>query len=96
MHAVLRTYSGKGATELFDILEKHTKDVEKLLRSVKGFVSYSLVRTAHGGFSISVCEDKAGTDESLEKARDWIKKNASGAGASAPLVSEGAAILHLK
>ena len=67
MHAVLRTYSGKGAKELFDILEKHAKDIEKLLRSVKGFVSYSLVRTAPGGSSISVCQDKAGTDESLVK-----------------------------
>ena len=96
MHTVLRTYSGKGAKELFDILEKHSKDVEKLLRSVKGFVGYSLVRTSHGGFSVSTCEDKAGTDESLEKARDWIKQNAASAGASAPVVTEGAAILHLK
>jgi hypothetical protein len=45
---------------------------------------------------MSVFEDKVGIDESLEKARDWIKKNAFVAGASAPLVSEGAAILHLK
>ncbi len=48
MHAVIRTYSGKGAKELFDVLEKSKADVEKLIRSVKGFVSYSLVRTAGG------------------------------------------------
>ena len=30
MHAVIRTYSGKGAKELFDVLEKRKADVEKL------------------------------------------------------------------
>ena len=95
MHAVIRTYSGKGAKELFEILEKHTSDVEKLLRSVKGFVGYSLVRTADGGFSVSICKDKAGTDESIQKARDWIKQNASSAGTGAPAVTEGTAILHI-
>ena len=61
MHAVIRSYSGAGAKELFDILEKNKMDVEKLVRGVKGFVSYSLVRTAGGGFSVSVCQDRAGT-----------------------------------
>ena len=70
MHAVVRTYSGKGAKELFDVLEKRKSDVEKLMRSVKGFVSYSLVRTADGGFSVSIAQDKAGADESVKKARD--------------------------
>jgi len=50
MHAVVRTYSGKGTKELFDVLEKNKADVDKLMRAVKGFVSYSLVRTAGGGF----------------------------------------------
>jgi hypothetical protein len=58
-------------------------------------VSYSLVRTARGGFSITICQDKAGTDESIRAARDWIAKNASDARETPPKVSEGAVILHL-
>ena len=96
MHAVVRTYSGKGAKELFDVLDKQKSEVEKLIRGVKGFVSYSLVRTAGGGFSVSVCQDKAGTDESIRVARDWIVKNAGNTGAAAPSVSEGTVILQLK
>lgn len=95
MHAVVRSYSGKGAKELFDVLEKRKTDVESLIRSVKGFVSYSLIRTADGGVSVTVCNDKAGTDESLQKARDWIKDNASNIGGGAPTVSEGPIILQL-
>jgi hypothetical protein len=96
MHAVVRTYSGKGAKELFDVLEKQKAEVEKLMRSVKGFVSYALVRTTDGGFSVSVAQDKAGADESIQKARDWIKQNAANVGANPPAVSEGSVILQVR
>jgi hypothetical protein len=50
MHAVIRTYSGQGAKELFNVLEQDKSTVEQLIRGIKGFVSYSLVRTEQGGF----------------------------------------------
>jgi hypothetical protein len=96
MHAVIRNYSGEGAKELFNILEKNKTEVEGLVRSIKGFVGYSLVRTAEGGFPVSVYEDKTGTDESIRVARDWIAKNASNTRVGAPTVSEGTVTLHLK
>ena len=96
MYTVVRSYFGKGSKELFDMVEKNKADVEKTIRSVKGFVSYSLVRSEDGGFSVTVCEDQAGTDESLEKARDWIAKNATGTGVAAPKVSEGSNVFDLK
>lgn len=96
MHAVVRTYSGKGAKEVFDVLEKRTPELETLMRQISGFVAYSLVRTRDGGFSVSVCKDKAGTDQTIKLARDWIKENAPNAGAVAPAITEGEVILHLK
>ena len=75
MHAVTRSYSGKGAKELIDVLERNKADIEKLIKSIRGFVSYSLVRTPEGGFSVSVFQDKAGVEESVRVARDWIGKN---------------------
>ena len=96
MHTVIRTYSGHGAKELMNLLEQRKSDVESLIRSVKGFVSYALVRTGDGGFSVTTCQDKAGTDESVQKAREWIDRNGPNTGASAPKVSEGSVILHLK
>ena len=80
MHAVVRTYSSAGAKKLFDVLEERKKDVEDLIRPIKGFVSYSLIRTADGGVSVTVCQDKAGTEESLRVAADWVRHNASGTG----------------
>jgi heme-degrading monooxygenase HmoA len=96
MHAVVRTYSGKGAKELIDVLEKSKAEVENLIRRVQGFVSFSLVRTASGGFSVSVFQDKAGADESVRVAREWIAKNAASIGAAPPAISEGTVILEVK
>ena len=62
----------------------------------KGVVSFSLVRTASGGFSVSVFQDKAGTDESVRVAREWIAKNAANLGAAPPAISEGTVILQVK
>ena len=96
MHAVVRTYSGKGAKELFDVLEKRKADVESLMRSVKGFASYTLARSGDGGFSVTVCQDKAGIDDSIQMAKEWVAKNAGNTGVGAPKVSDGAVITHLK
>jgi hypothetical protein len=96
MHAVIRTFSGSGATKLFDLLEGRKSEVEALIRPVKGFVSYSLIRTADGGVSVTVCQDKTGTEESSHVARQWIAKNAADLGVSPPTVLEGSVILQLK
>jgi restriction endonuclease Mrr len=96
MQVVIRTYSGKGAKELFDVLEQRKADVESILRGVNSFVTYTLARSGDGGFSVTVCKDKAGIDESVQKARDWIMKNAGATGVGAPNVVEGEVILHAK
>lgn len=96
MQAVIRTYSGKGAKELFDVLEKSEVEVQNIMRSVKSFVSYTLARSGDGGFSVTVCQDKAGIDESLQKAKDWIAKNAGNTGVSAPQVTTGDVVIHMK
>jgi hypothetical protein len=96
MQMVIRTYSGKGANELFDVLEQRREDVKDLMRSVKGFVGYSLCRSSDGGFSVTVCEDKSGVDESVQKAKGWIAMNAESTGVAEAKISEGAVIVHLR
>ena len=95
MHTMIRNYSGTGATALFDLLEERKSEVEELIRSVTGFVSYSLVRTSDGGISVTTCQDKTGTDESLQLASNWIQENASHLDVHPPAVTEGSTILNL-
>ncbi len=96
MHAVVRTYSGAGAKQLFDVLEEHKADVEATLRKLTGLVSYTLLRNGDGGMSVTVCADKAGADESVKVARDWIQRNASNIKANPPVVAEGSVIVQIK
>jgi hypothetical protein len=93
MHAVVRTYSGQGASELFELLSRSEEDVRSLMTGVRGFVSYVAVRTAEGGQSVTVCDDKAGTDESSRRAAEWVKANL-GTPVDPPAVTEGDAVLH--
>ena len=37
MYAVVRTYSGAGTREFFDLLEKRKSEVEAVMRSVPGW-----------------------------------------------------------
>ncbi len=90
MHAVVRSYSGAGAIELADKIVAAREEIQRLIGGVQGFESYTLVRTGDGFVSVTVCRDKAGTDESVTVARNWIAANASDVGAAAPAVSEGA------
>ena len=90
MDVVVRTYTGKGSKELFALLEERKTDVEKLMRSVKGFESYTLARSSdsEGGLSMTVCQDKSGTEESARVAKEWISKNAANISVDAPKVSD--------
>ena len=96
MHAVVRTYSGAGAKQLFDVLEEQKADIEATLRKLTGLMSYTLLRNEDGGMSVTVCTDKASADESLKVAREWIQKNASNIQASPPVVAEGSVIVQIK
>lgn len=93
MHAVIRHY--RDNSQLFDELERRTDEVEAVIRSVSGFVSYYLVRTEDGGFSVSVFEDETGTEESVRVAADWVRQNAPHAAGSPPEVIEGRVVLQM-
>lgn len=93
MYAVVRTYSGRGASELFDLLGQREEDVKALIGGVSGFVSYAAVRDGGGGVTVTVCEDKAGTDESSRRAAEWVGENVS-ATVDAPAIVEGTAVLQ--
>jgi hypothetical protein len=93
MYAVVRTYSGQGASELFDLLGQREEDVKTLISGVPGFVNYVAVRSGDGGVTVTVCEDKAGTDESSRRAAQWVKDNVS-ATANPPTITEGDTVLQ--
>ncbi len=96
MDVVVRIYSGKDSKDLFSLLETNKTGIEEMMRSIKGFESYTLARSndGDGGVSITVCQDKAGADESVRLAKDWISKNSGEIHATPPTVLTGSVIIH--
>jgi hypothetical protein len=68
--------------------------VKALISGVPGFVNYAAVREGDGGVTVTVCEDKAGTDESSRRAAEWVKDNIS-AQADPPAMTEGNTVLQV-
>jgi hypothetical protein len=93
MYVVVRSYSGQGASELFDLLGQRDEDVKSLIGGVPGFVSYAAFRSGDGGMTVTVCQDKTGTDESSRRAAEWVKENVSTTG-NPPVITEGNTVLH--
>ena len=93
MYVVVRAYSGQGASELFDLLGQREEDVKNLITGVPGFLSYTAFRSGDGGMTVTVCQDKTGTDESSRRAADWVKENVSTT-ANPPVITEGSTVLQ--
>src|SRR5216117_4014486 len=93
MFVVVRSYSGQGASELFDLLGQREEDVKNLIGGVPGFVSYTAFRSGDGGTTVTVCQDKTGTDESSRRAAEWVKENVSSP-TNPPMITEGSTVLQ--
>jgi hypothetical protein len=97
MYAVVRSYAGNGASELFDALGQRHEEIRELFgRDVQGFVSYTAVAVQAGpdsGTTVTVCQDQAGAEESSRVAASWVAANLATSGA-APTVSGGSAVAH--
>ena len=77
-----------------DVASSHVKGGPYVRsRSVPGFVNYAALRNGDGGVTVTVCEDKAGTDESSRRAAEWVKENVS-ATAGPPAIVEGDTVLQ--
>jgi hypothetical protein len=93
MYVVVRRYTGAAA--LVDVMVQREQEVRDLISSVPGFRAYYAVRTdaAGGVATVTVCDSKEGTDESIRRAAEWIGANASGTTGGPPEITEGEAYI---
>jgi len=89
MYAVVRRYK---TPKLIEIMEQRPADVEAVIRPVPGFVAYYVIKSGDGAATVTVCQDKAGTDASIQRAAEWIRQNAPDLAGSPPEVTEGEVI----
>ena len=94
MYAVIRHYHFKPEDgEKIDQLIK--EGFVPLIKKAQGFVRYYWLDTGSGeGASLSVFQDKAGADESILLAADFVKTNMSELLVQKPEVIEGPLKAH--
>jgi len=92
-YVVVRHY--QDSSKLIDGLAQRPDEIESLISGIAGFVAYHLVRTESGGFSVSVYEDRAGAEESVRAARDYVQQNFADVG-NPPEVIQGDAVVSFR
>lgn len=92
MYVVVRRYTG--ASALVDVMVQKEQEVRDLISSVSGFRAYYAARAADGTVvTVTVCDSKEGTDESVRRAAEWVRANTAGASISPPEITEGEAYI---
>ena len=73
MYVTVRRYTN--AKALADAMASRSDEVQKLIGGVPGFVNYYSTRDGDTVTSVTVCNDKAGCDESTRLAGQWVREN---------------------
>jgi hypothetical protein len=94
MYAVIRHYRFK-SEDSAKINKLIQEEFIPLLKKANGFISYNWLDTGAGeGVSLSVFQDKAGADESIRLAADFVKSRMSELLNQKPEVIEGSIKAH--
>ena len=94
MYAVIRHYKFR-AEDSDKIDQLIQEEFVPLLKKANGFISYNWLDTGAGeGASLSVFQDKAGADESIRLAADFVKTDMSELLSQKPEVIEGPIKAH--
>lgn len=88
MYAAVRRY--EGITDDAEAGRLVRESFMPLLKEVSGFIAYYWIDAGEGTMaSLSVFEDKAGADESVTVAHQWVEDNAAALFPNPPRVTEG-------
>ena len=91
MYAVIRRYTG--AAKLIEALDRTPQEIERIMSAVPGFVAYHAVRAGDTLVTVSVCNDRTGTDETTRRAAQWVRDSLPADAVRAPEITEGESFL---
>jgi len=87
MHTTIGLYSGMaGQAGRFAV---HRDELEKLMSSVPGLVSYRLLETAEGVAAVVVCRERAGCEECAHRLVRWLNSRLPDLAGRQPLTVSG-------
>ena len=94
MYASVRRYKGTDPG-LFDEVTRKRQSLEETMRRAPGFRAWYLIRTSDGIATVTLCDEQAGAEASVQLAAGWLKENMPTAAPNPPEVSNGEVVLQL-
>jgi hypothetical protein len=90
MHASIRQYKSSDAAEVGRRANDPNTGFPPLARQISGFQAWYLIDGGDGtATTVTICDDEAGVNESVEKARGWVGENAADLVEGDPTVTNG-------
>jgi hypothetical protein len=90
MHATIRLYLGMaGQSGRF---AAHRVELQKLMGSVPGLLTFHLIETAEGVATVTVCHDRAASDEAASRLLRWTDDRVPDLAHREPLIVGGEVI----
>jgi hypothetical protein len=90
MHASIRQYLSSDAAEVGRRASDESSGFGPVARGIQGFQAWYLIDSGDGTLTtITICDDEAGVNESVEKAREWVGENAADLIEGVPTVTNG-------
>jgi hypothetical protein len=92
MYSAIRVY--EGVQQMQELTRRVREEFLPIMRQVPGFVGYYVIDGGGGRLAtISVFQDRAGADESVRRAAEWVKANMPQLVPNAPQVIAGEVVL---
>ena len=79
---------------LVEELVKRQDEIKSVLTPIRGFHAYYLLKSSNGALSMTVCEDRAGVEESNRVASTWLKDKLPTLANRTPEVTIGELQMH--
>ena len=93
MYVTVRRY--EGITDSKEVARRVQEGFLPLLRQTRGFVAYYFADAGDGVMiSTGIFQDRAGADESNQRAGEWTRENLASLVPNAPQITEGEVVVQ--
>ncbi len=94
MFCVIRQYKMKSRLELDGLIEQVRNEFVPIISKAPGFAAYSVTAADNGELvTVGFFSDRAGAEESVELAKDWVDRNVASSMEGAPRITSGEVVL---
>jgi hypothetical protein len=78
------------------VVTENRSSLEQTMKGPPGSVAYYLVNQGDAVATITICQDQAGAEQSVQRAAEWVKQCMPESGLSAPEITQGDVLISVQ